>query len=204
MNIILPGLRDTGKTSLGRLLAEDLARPFFDTDVLIEQRVAESIQRYVTRLGWDAFREVEHQVICDVARQREAVISTGGGALIYERNARVLKPGGVIVLLAADPAALVRRLQRSYARPPLTAEKNLEAEMRTLWTAREPLYRKVCDLVFQVDTETADAREDLQRKLACLLAVLRPYLAPSPSESGRDEGEGRGESPACDADPSTR
>ena len=176
-NIILTGLRGTGKTSLGRLLAARLCRPFFDTDLLIEQRVGESIRRYVTRLGWDAFREVEHQVICDVARQREAVISTGGGALTYERNARVLKPTGVIVLLAADPAALARRLERSYARPPLTAEKSLEAEMRTVWTAREPLYRNVCDVVFGVDAETADEGDDLDRKVASLLAALAPYLS---------------------------
>ena len=175
-NIILTGLRGTGKTSLGRLLAECLCRSFFDTDLLIEQRVGESVQQYVARQGWHAFREAEHQVIDDVARRREAVISTGGGALTYERNARVLKPTGVIVLLAAEPAVLARRLERSYARPPLTAEKSLEAEMQTLWEEREPLYRNVCDVVFRVDAETGDAGADLQRKLACLLAVLRPYL----------------------------
>jgi shikimate kinase len=176
MNIILTGLRGTGKTSLGRLLARRLRRPFFDTDRLIEERVGEPVQQYVMRKGWDAFRQVEHQVICQVAQRRDAVISTGGGALIYERNTAVLKPTGVIVLLAAEPALLARRLERSYARPPLTAETTLEAEIQALWAEREPLYRRVCDVVFRVDAETADADTDLRRKVAALLAVLRPYL----------------------------
>jgi shikimate kinase len=176
MNVILTGLRGTGKTSLGRLLARTLRRPFFDTDGLIEQQIGEPISPYVTRLGWDAFREVEHQVICQVACQRHAVISTGGGALTYTRNAEMLKPHGVIVLLAADPVTLARRLARSYARPPLTAEPNLEAEMRTLWAQREPLYRQVCDVVLRVDAETADEEVDFQTKAAALLEVLRPFL----------------------------
>ena len=176
MNVILTGLRGTGKTSLGRLLARTLQRPFFDTDVLIEQRIGQPIPPYVSRLGWDAFREVEHEVICQVARQRHAVISTGGGALTYARNAEVLKPYGVIILLAADPVTLARRLERSYARPPLTAEPTLEAEIRTLWAQREPLYQRVCDIVFRVDAETADEAADFQTKAAALLEILRPFL----------------------------
>jgi shikimate kinase len=176
MNVILTGLRGTGKTSLGRLLARKLRRLFFDTDVLIEQQVGELIPHYVARAGWEAFREVEHRVICQVARQRQAVISTGGGALTYTRNAEMLKSHGVIILLAADPITLARRLERSYARPPLTAEPNLEAEMRTLWAHREPLYRQVCDVVFRVDAETADEEADFQTKVAALLGLLQPFL----------------------------
>jgi len=184
MNIILTGLRGTGKTSIGRRLARALHRPFYDTDVRIEQRIGEPIPSYVIRQGWEAFREVEHGVICEVAREREAVISTGGGALTYERNVRTLKPTGVIVLLAADPAILARRLARSYARPPLTAEKSVEAEMRTLWREREPLYRQVCDVVLRVDAETGDAGEDVRAKVGSLIALLRPYILTDCAQGG--------------------
>lgn len=186
MNIILTGLRGTGKTSLGRLLARQLRRPFFDTDSLIEEQVGEPIQQYVTRQGWDAFREVEHRVIREIALQRDAVISTGGGALTYARNASVLRPTGVIVLLAADPALLARRLHRSYTRPPLTGKTSLEAEMSALWRQREPLYRSVCDVVFRVDAETIDERADFQEKVASLLTALQPFL--HPKESGEPCG----------------
>ena len=176
MNLILTGLRGTGKSSIGRRLAIALRRPFFDTDLLIEHQIREPIPQYIGRLGWDAFRDLEHQVICQVAQQRGAVISSGGGVLTFTRNVEVLKPSGIIILLAADPAKLAKRLERSYARPPLTDQPNLEAEMSALWAQREPLYRKVCDLVLGVDAETADEEADLQGKVSTLLTMLRPYV----------------------------
>jgi shikimate kinase len=176
MNLILTGLRGTGKSNIGRRLAMMLQRPFFDTDQLIEQQIGEPIALYVARLGWEAFRDIEHQVICQVARQQDAVISPGGGALTFARNVEVLKPNGIIILLAADPVKLAKRLERSYVRPPLTDEQSLEAEMRALWTQREPLYRCVCDVVFHVDAETDDEEADYHAKVSTLLAMLRPWL----------------------------
>jgi shikimate kinase len=176
MNVILTGLRGTGKTNIGRRLAEALRRPFLDTDRLIEQQLAEPIAHYVARMGWEAFRDIEHQVICQVGHRQDTVISTGGGALTYARNVKVLKPGGVIILLAADPTKLAKRLERSYVRPPLTGESNLEAEMRTLWQQREPLYRQVCDVIFPVDTETGDEESDFHAKVSALQEILRPFL----------------------------
>jgi shikimate kinase len=176
MNVILTGLRGTGKSSIGRRLALALGRPFFDTDLLIEQQIGEPIAQYVRRLGWNAFRDLEYQVIRQVAHQRAAVISSGGGALTFARNVEVLKPNGIIILLAADPAKLAKRLERSYARPPLTDQPSLEAEMSVLWAQREPLYRQVCDVVLDVDAETTDEEADLQSKVSTLLTLLRPYL----------------------------
>jgi shikimate kinase len=176
MNLILTGLRGTGKSSIGRRLALALGRPFFDTDQLIEQQIREPISQYVNRLGWDAFRDLEHQVIRQVACQRAAVISSGGGTLTFARNVEMLKPNSIIILLAADPATLAKRLKRSYARPPLTDQPNLEAEMGALWTQREPLYRKVSDVVLGVDAESTDDETDLQGKVSTLLTLLRPYL----------------------------
>lgn len=186
MNFILTGLRGTGKTSIGRRLAPALRRPFFDTDQLIEGHIGEPIGPYVGRLGWEAFREVEYQVMCQMARLVDAVISTGGGALTYERNIAVLKPTGVIILLAAEPLTLARRLQRSYARPPLTTEDSVEAEVRALWTRREPLYRQVSDVVLRVDDETGDEEADLHTKVVALLDLLRPFLGEDPPHTCRE------------------
>jgi shikimate kinase len=176
MNLILIGMRGTGKTSIGRRVAMRLRRRFFDTDQLVEEELGEPLSRYVDRRGWEPFREVEHRVICRVAQQRDAVISTGGGALTYARNVDALKPSGLVVLLAADPLTLSRRLQRSYARPPLTAERSLEAEMCSLWRQREPLYRGVCDVVLDVAPETDDEEADLQAKVSSFIALVQPYL----------------------------
>ena len=180
MNFILIGLRGSGKTSLGRRLAATLRRPFFDTDQLVEQQIGESIPPFVAKMGWEPFREVEHQVICRLAQQREAVIGTGGGALTYDRNVEVLKPSGVVVLLAADPVMLARRLERSYPRPPLTQEQSLEAEMCALWRQREPIYRRVCDVVLGVDAQSDDEEADFKAKVSGLLVLLHPFLAQDP------------------------
>jgi shikimate kinase len=183
MNLILTGLRGTGKSTIGRLLAARLRRRFFDTDVLIERDIGEAIPSFVARQGWDTFRDAEHRLMGSVAQQREAVISTGGGTLTYRRNVEILKPPGVIILLVADPAVLARRLARSYARPPLTAESSLEGEMMTLWAQRESLYRQVADVVLAVETETEDVAADLQAKVTELVTLLQPFL----SQDGRPE-----------------
>jgi shikimate kinase len=176
MNVILTGLRGTGKSSIGRRLAAALGRPFIDTDEAIEYQLGESISQYVSRLGWEAFRDLEHGVICRLAHQGEAVISSGGGTLTFARNVEILKPNGIIILLTADPSTLARRLERSYARPPLTDQPDLEAEVRALWLQREPLYRRACDIILAVDDESADEEADLQGKVATLLTRLHPYL----------------------------
>jgi shikimate kinase len=190
MNVILTGLRGTGKTNIGRLLAAQLQRPFFDTDVLIERELGEAIPAFVARQGWETFRDVEHRVICEVAQQHAAVISTGGGALTYTRNVEVLKPGGVVILLAADPTVLARRLERSYARPPLTSEATLEAEIRTLWAEREPLYRRIADVVLGVDPETTDEANDFQGKVTMLLTLLQPFLCQKTVMAAKNLGPG--------------
>jgi shikimate kinase len=176
MNLILTGLRGTGKTSIGQRLATTLRRPFFDTDWLIEQQIGEPIPQYVGRWGWEPFRDIEHQVICQVARLQDAVISPGGGALMYARNVAVLKPSGIIVLLTANPVKLAKRLERSHVRPRLTDAPNLETEMVALWREREALYRKACDIVVSVDAESDDAEADFHAKVSTLLSMVRPLL----------------------------
>jgi shikimate kinase len=82
-----------------------------------------------------------------------------------------------VVLLAADPVMLARRLERSHPRPPLTQEPNLEAEMCALWRQREPIYRRVCDVMLGVDAQSDDEEADFQAKVSGLLVLLRPFLA---------------------------
>jgi shikimate kinase len=71
---------------------------------------------------------------------------------------------------------LAKRLERSYTRPPLTDQPTLAAEMCALWAQREPLYRAVCDIVLDVEAETAAEEADLQGKVLTLLTMLHPYL----------------------------
>lgn len=180
MNIILTGLRGTGKTSIGRRLAELLSRSFVDTDTLIKEETGLTVQDIVTQQGWEGFRDLEHRVACRVATLQNAVISTGGGMLTFERNRAVLKPSGIVVLLYASPARLAQRIQRQAGygdRPRLTNQANLEAEFHELWREREVAYREVSDLIFSVEEETENELLDIETKAQRLKDLLKKHFS---------------------------
>ncbi len=158
MNIILMGFRCTGKTSAGRRLAEVLGFVFADTDELIEQRTGRLIPRIVAEKGWPAFRAEEKAVIRELAGTDRSVIALGGGVVCDAENVQALKANGVFVWLSARPEAIgsrmVQDMARGAERPSLTGEPSVN-EIRAVMEEREPLYRRLADLV--VDTTEIEA-----------------------------------------------
>ena len=96
-NIILTGMRGSGKTKLGRLLGRLLGRRFIDTDELIERNAKMPIVLLVKRRGWDYFRRLERNVIQKLRNEKNAVIATGGGTLVNLKNAEILKRNGKVI-----------------------------------------------------------------------------------------------------------
>ncbi len=158
MNIILMGVRCTGKSTAGRLLAERLGVPFTDTDELIEQRTGRLISRIVAEKGWPAFRAEEKAAIRELTGTNRGVISLGGGVVCDTENVELLKANGVFVWLFARPEAIAARMGKDAAdgaeRPSLTGAPSVD-EIRAVMAEREPLYRSLADLV--VDTTEIDA-----------------------------------------------
>ena len=101
MNFILIGYRASGKTSVGRRLADLLQRPFFDTDALIRQQTGMTVKEIVLAGGWPAFRDAEKTAVAGLAGQEAAVIALGGGAVLDPANVEVLKPRGLFIWLKA-------------------------------------------------------------------------------------------------------
>jgi len=155
MNIILIGYRGTGKTSVGRLLAEMGGRPFFDTDEQVCLRTGKTIERIVAEAGWTAFRKAESSVIGDIARLEGAVVATGGGAVLNPANAQCLKKNGRVIWLVASADTIIRRIGNDASsgknRPSLSADPPAEEVRKTL-AQREPLYRRIADLIVSTDT----------------------------------------------------
>lgn len=147
-NIYLIGPRASGKTTLGRLLAEDLERPFVDTDQLFVERREESISALVEREGWDRFREIESEILADVAGQEGLVVATGGGIVLAQANReRLVK--GYVVYLQADPETLIARLAADLEpdkRPALT-EMNFADEVRRTLAERDPVYMSLAHIL---------------------------------------------------------
>ena len=153
MNVILTGFRCTGKSTVGRRLAEMLGVLFTDTDELIERRTGRLISRIVAEEGWSAFRAEEKAVIRELAGADRGVIALGGGVVCDAENVEVLKANGVFVWLSTRPEAIAARMAKDAAhgaeRPSLTGAPSV-SEIQDVMTEREPLYRRLADIV--VDT----------------------------------------------------
>ena len=150
--LVLIGYRGTGKSTVGRIVAERRRCPFADADIELERAAGRSIRSIFEVEGEPAFRRLETSTLADLVAAPNlagGVLSTGGGAILAEANRRVLRTFGLTVWLTADPDTLAHRLTHSRNpladRPPLTAAGTL-SEVATVLGARTPLYREAADL----------------------------------------------------------
>jgi shikimate kinase len=139
--IALVGMMGTGKTSIGRLLAARLHRPFHDSDEAVEQQAGMHLDRIFTDRGEAAFRELERQAIQHALTLGPIVLATGGGAFCDRETRQLLLARAVTIWLHASPETLAQRLQGDTQRPLLTNQEPLPA-LRRLLTEREPAYRQ--------------------------------------------------------------
>lgn len=159
-SIALIGLRGSGKTTLGKLLARELGYAFFDTDTLFVSEEKQSIAEYVARNGWDSFREKEEQILLQQPKEK-AIISCGGGIILREKNRTFLKQAVFTVFLDIPVEVLVKRLEKDAkkAQRPAFTDKSLAEEMQELYNARKTLYEEACQ--FRL-TQYADSRQEVQ------------------------------------------
>lgn len=161
-NIILIGFMGTGKSAVGRRLAERLHRPFVDMDALIESRAGRPISRIFQEEGESYFRDMERVVVKELSRHREQVIAAGGGVVLDQDNIRELNRSGLVVCLSASREELLRRLTASTNRP-LLQEGDRSARVSDLLKKRQSLYDAIpC----QVDTSGMTVDEVASRILA--------------------------------------
>ena len=116
-NLVLTGFMGTGKSTVGRLVAQQLERPFVDSDELIVRRAGKSVAAVFAAEGEARFRELERCVCQDLAAQQGLVIATGGGALLDACNRRALERNGLLVCLLAAPETIRARLAQEAGRP---------------------------------------------------------------------------------------
>ncbi len=154
MLLTLIGYRATGKTTLAKLLAEQLGCEWLDADDEIERRADKSIARIFAEDGEPAFRDLEAEVIADLCGRERLVLAAGGGAPLREESRRAMRDGGKVVWLLARPETILARMSADPTnpdrRPNLTDRGPLE-EIIQLLKRREPIYRESAHLV--VDTE---------------------------------------------------
>lgn len=174
MNIVLIGYRCSGKTAIGRVLADELGMGFADTDVLIEEDTGESIEVIIKTKSWDHFRNLESGVIERISGKDNQVIATGGGVVVNQENIKALKKDGWVVWLDARSDVLMDRMQKELhsgnIRPSLTGADPL-AEIEEVMNARRPMYQEAGDFV--VDTTGLSEPEAAALIMKNLPAQLR-------------------------------
>ena len=151
-NVILTGFMGTGKSSLGKMLASKLGRPFVDIDKKIEDDTQLSIPKIFERYGEAHFRELEKSAVKELSERRGLVIATGGGTVKDEENLRLLKNSGVLICLTASPEEIFYRTARRGERPVLDGGGSERLEtIKRLLAERQEFYARAD---YHVDTTT--------------------------------------------------
>jgi shikimate kinase len=154
-NIVLVGFMGAGKTSAGKALADVLHRPFFDTDVMVEEGAGATVETIFETLGEDVFRTLESEAIATVAAIKGSVIATGGGALKNQASAAALKKNNFVVYLKASPQVLLDRITNQPGRPLATAWAGVE-DLSLMLAEREASYEAIADLIVDTSNKTPD------------------------------------------------
>jgi shikimate kinase len=142
-NIILTGFMGTGKSTVGRLLAERLGYNFVDTDTVIQSRSGQSIAEIFEAQGEAAFRNMEAALAQELGRRQAQVIATGGGMMLDAGNAAALMTHGRAFCLKATPEDIIRRLGHDHqVRRPLLEVPDPTQHVRALLAEREAGYRR--------------------------------------------------------------
>lgn len=145
-NIALIGFMASGKSTVGRAVAERLGFSFVDTDELVEQRAGKSVAAIFAEDGEEKFREYERQVATELVDRRNTVIATGGGFGADPANLASLKTHALVVCLWASPEVLHERARRLENRPLLRVPDPLR-RIRELLAKRTPVYQQADVLI---------------------------------------------------------
>ena len=140
-NIVLVGMPGCGKTTVGKALAEQLDRPFFDADEEILKRTGKSAEAWIEACGEAVFRQKETEVLESLCKQSGTVIATGGGAVTVPENADILRQNSIVFFINRDVSALPvegRPLSKATA-------------LSEMYEVRLPMYRSVCDYEIAAD-----------------------------------------------------
>lgn len=140
VNLYLVGFMGTGKSTVGRLVAHRLGFRLLDSDQEIEQQQGRTIAEIFAQEGEPAFRALERTFVETGHPPERAVVACGGGLVVQPGLADELRRRGVVVCLHASLATVLDRTSRHRHRPLLNVEDPAE-RIRTLYAAREPVYR---------------------------------------------------------------
>ncbi len=146
-NLVLTGMRASGKSYLGKKIAKHLGRKFIDIDLEVEKYAKMDIKGLVKKHNWEHFRKVEQKICSQYKKSKNLVIATGGGAILESKNMKNLMHNGINVFIFAAPSVLIGRMKKQSNRPALKGKDPLK-ELRGIWLERRDLYLKYADYIW--------------------------------------------------------
>ncbi|HEU0265304.1 MAG TPA: shikimate kinase [Geobacterales bacterium] len=162
-NIILTGFMGSGKSTVGRLLAERLSWSFVDLDAEIVAQAGMSVSDIFAKLGEPHFRQIERQILQRVLLEECQVVATGGGVVLQEDNRRLLRQRGLVINFTASVESILQRVATDHSRPLLSTDRSPE-RIKQMIAEREPCYAE-CDLRIATDgREVGDIVEEILRE----------------------------------------
>ncbi len=153
-NIILVGFMGTGKTSVGKLLAQRLNMEFLDMDDVIVEREGKSIPHIFNESGEPYFRMLERKLVEELSKQSGLVIAAGGGIVLNSNNIADFSRTGVVVCLNATPEVILKRVGNDTNRPLLMSNDRMQ-KIRDLLESRRKLYDAI-PLQINTDLQTLE------------------------------------------------
>lgn len=187
LNVYLIGMMGTGKSAVGRPLADALGYTFLDADETLERAAGRSIPELFAQDGEEGFRQLETQVLNQIACIQRLVVATGGGVVTRPENWGHLRQG-VVVWLDAPQSLLLERLRTDPTPRPLLNDPDPAARLAELLQRRRPLYAEA-DLTILQDGRSPEAVAD--QVLATLPSILRRPEAPPREPAALVDPEGR-------------
>lgn len=161
--LVLCGFMASGKTTLGVRLARELGYAFADTDEMLLRETQMTLAEMFAIGGEAYFRDREHEIIRKAAQLRHTVISTGGGVMTFDRNARLLAEHAEIIHIHRDFDACYASIKRRKDRP--IAGQKSEDDMRRMYNARLAAYEKYASFTLHNDGTQEEALDQLMRWL---------------------------------------
>ena len=145
VRIIIIGYMGAGKTTVGKSLSKNLGIPFYDLDWYIESRMRKTVPQLFAERGEEGFRQIEYNMLHEVAEFEDVIISCGGGTPCYFDNMDYLNRMGETIYLKATPEVLYKHLKMGKVERPLLKNKTpeeMQAFIKDQLQEREPYYTK--------------------------------------------------------------
>ena len=171
--IILIGYMGSGKTTVGKALSKETGMMFYDLDWYIESRMRKTVSQIFAERGEEGFRQIEYNMLHEVAEFENVIISCGGGTPCFFDNMDYLNQQGDVVYLKATPETLYKHLLMAKVERPLLKGKTKEELLdfiKTQLSAREPYYTKAR---YYIDVSLLDNYEKIGITVEKLKELLK-------------------------------